>query len=156
MQALAGNAVVAEVAEDISQVGQAVIFSTEAQVAFIVEPGCHGAAAGYQHPLPNVKLPAHEPHQCWKSSKGVLGCDRLSGSRCTWDGKLCAQYNLFDVHPYALNWTCVSSQKAEMQHLAVNGSVNRAKKKPCAACHEHFISGKEHCKGTEQCVVFTK
>ena len=57
MQALASNAVVAEVAEDVGEVSQAVVFSTEAQVALIVEPGRHGTAAGHKHPLPNVKLP---------------------------------------------------------------------------------------------------
>ena len=58
MKTLAGNAVVAEVAEDIGEVGQAVILSTEAQVAVLVEPGRHGRAVGHQHPLPDVKLPA--------------------------------------------------------------------------------------------------
>lgn len=61
MQALASNAVVAEVAEDIGEVRQAVVLGTEAQVAVLVEPGCHGGAVGHQHPLPNVKLPAG-PH----------------------------------------------------------------------------------------------
>lgn len=58
MQALASNAVVAEVAEDVGEVRQAVVLGTEAQVALLVEPGCHGGTVGHQHPLPNVKLPA--------------------------------------------------------------------------------------------------
>ena len=57
MQALAGNAVVAEVAEDIGEVRQAVVLGTEAQVTLLVEPSCHGRAVGHQHPLPNVKFP---------------------------------------------------------------------------------------------------
>ena len=59
MQALASNAVVAEVAEDIGEVAEAVVLSAEAQVAVLVEPGRHGSAIGHQHPLPNVKLPVH-------------------------------------------------------------------------------------------------
>jgi len=59
VQTLAGNAVVAEVAEDIGEVGEAVVLGAEAQVAVLVEPGCHGSAAGHQHPLPHVKLPAY-------------------------------------------------------------------------------------------------
>lgn len=59
MQALASNAVVAEVAEDVGEVCQAVVFSTEAQVALIIEPRRHGTAAGHKHPLPNVKLPVN-------------------------------------------------------------------------------------------------
>ena len=58
MQAFARDAVVAEVAEDIGEVRDAVVFGTEAQVAVLVEPACHGSTAGHQHPLPDVKLPA--------------------------------------------------------------------------------------------------
>lgn len=61
MQALAGDAVVAEVAEDIGEVRQAVVLGTEAQVTLLVEPSCHGRTVSHQHPLPNVKLPAG-PH----------------------------------------------------------------------------------------------
>ena len=71
MQALASNTVVAEVAEDISEVRQAVVLGTEAQVALLVEPSCHGRAIGHQHPLPNVKLPAG-PHTSFVQPGVVL------------------------------------------------------------------------------------
>ena len=70
MQALASNAVVAEVAEHVGEVCQAVVLSAEAQVALIIEPGSHGAAAGHQHPLPNVKLPEHRS-SCFRAVTSV-------------------------------------------------------------------------------------